>query len=161
MQAPRYRTQHAQLYERGSVLTRWKSSRSQPIISPWRSALQPGSVSFWDPATGAEKTTRVDDATGGLSTVCFSPDGKLIAGVGIDHKRFTFGTRLPPNQKAVFLGHDRSYHRSGVLDGWQNRGVGWRRWRYKILAVAPVSASAESKIISGQKNSHTVSQSKT
>ena len=45
-----------------------------------RRVLAPGTVSFWDIPACSEKSIRIEEGTGGVFSVAFSPDGKMIAG---------------------------------------------------------------------------------
>jgi WD40 repeat protein/beta-lactamase regulating signal transducer with metallopeptidase domain len=71
-----------------------------------RRVLAPGTVSFWDMTACSEKPIRIEDGTGGVFTVAFSPDGKVIAGGGMDHAVHIWDAGTA-RSKAVFLGHDR------------------------------------------------------
>ena len=71
-----------------------------------RASLNPGSVNFWNAASGSEKAIHVEDGTGGLTSICFSPDGKLIAGAGLDQTVHVWDAATAKS-RAVFLGHDR------------------------------------------------------
>jgi WD40 repeat protein/beta-lactamase regulating signal transducer with metallopeptidase domain len=73
---------------------------------PWRPIYQPGTVSFWDTSSWSEKHLRVDEGTGGLLAVALSPNGKWIAGGGLDQTVHIWDATTAKS-KAVFLGHDR------------------------------------------------------